>query len=56
LLDDDNLSSIRAGVPNLGYMYPWGYICLSQTVYLLYTRNKLTLRQKMESALIFVQI
>jgi len=24
----------RAGVPNLGYMYPWGYICLSEGVHL----------------------
>jgi len=28
---------------NLGYMYSWGYICLSQGVHLLYSRNKLTL-------------
>jgi len=28
----DQLSSSR--VPNLGYMYPWRYICLSQEVYL----------------------
>jgi len=24
----------RAGVPNLGYMYPQGYICLSEGVHL----------------------
>jgi len=24
----------RAGVPNLGYIYPWGYICLSEGVHL----------------------
>jgi len=24
----------RAGVPNLGEMYPYGYICLSEGVYL----------------------
>jgi len=23
-----------AGVPNLGYMYPWGYICWSEGVHL----------------------
>jgi len=27
-----NFSS--TGVPNLGYMYPWGYICLSEGVHL----------------------
>ena len=26
--------STRAEVPNLGYMYPWGYICLSAGVHL----------------------
>jgi len=34
------------GVPNLRYMYPWGYICLSQEVHLLYNRNKLPLRHE----------
>ena len=34
------------GVPNLGCMYPWGYICLYEGVHLLYSRNKLTLRHK----------
>jgi len=35
-----------ARVPNLGYMYPSdsGYICLSEGVHLLYSRNKLILR------------
>jgi len=28
---------------NLGYMYCWGSICLSQGVHLLHSRNKLTL-------------
>jgi len=27
-------TSTTAGVPNLGYMYPWGYICLSEGVHL----------------------
>jgi len=26
--------SSSTGVPNLGYMYPWGYICLSEGVHL----------------------
>jgi len=26
--------TFRSGVPNLGYMYPQGYICLSKGVYL----------------------
>jgi len=26
----------RTGVPNLGYMYPFGYICLSQGVHYIY--------------------
>ena len=38
--------SSSAGVPNLWYMYPLGCIGLSQGVYLLYSRNKLTLRHK----------
>jgi len=25
---------LMAGVPNLGYMYLWGYICLSKGVHL----------------------
>ena len=29
-------------------MYPLGYICLSEGVYLLYICNKLTLRHKKE--------
>jgi len=41
-----NLGHHRSKVPNLGYMYPLGYICLSERVHLLYSRNKLTLRQK----------
>jgi len=27
------LASARPGVPNQGYMYPWGYICLSEGVH-----------------------
>jgi len=27
----------RPEVPNLGYMYPWGYICLSEGVHLRLT-------------------
>jgi len=26
------MTLVRTGVPNLGYMYPWGYICLSEGV------------------------
>jgi len=26
--------SCTPGVPNLGYMYPWGYICLCEGVHL----------------------
>jgi len=36
----------KAVVPNLGYMYPLGYICLSEGLHLLYSRNKLTMRHK----------
>jgi len=24
----------NAEVPNLGYMYPWGYVCLAEEVHL----------------------
>jgi len=27
-------SDVNADVPKLGYMYPWGYICLSEGVHL----------------------
>jgi len=27
----------RTGVPKLGYMYPWRYICLYEGVHLLYS-------------------
>jgi len=30
----------RAGVPNLGYMYPQGYICLSEGVHLRLAEDK----------------
>ena len=30
----NNLSLSKIEVPNLGYMYPWGYICLSEGVHL----------------------
>jgi len=33
-------------VPDMGYMYPKGYICPSGRPHLLYSRNKLTLRHK----------
>jgi len=29
-----NALYFSSGVPNLGYMYPWGYICLSEGVHL----------------------
>ena len=30
----DFVLSCRPGIPNLGYMYPWVYVCLSEGVHL----------------------
>ena len=34
VINDPQVKPIRAGVPNLGYMYPKGYICPSEGVHL----------------------
>ena len=41
-------SSFRPAVPNLAYMHPQVYICLSEGVYLFSRCNELTLRLKNE--------
>ena len=43
----ESLSS--PGAPNLGYMYPWGYICLSQEVH--QERNEVRWRPGQEASL-----
>ena len=36
----DHRWSTKAGVPNLGYMYPQGHICLSEGVHLRLAEDK----------------
>ena len=43
------------GVPILRHMYLWRYICLTQGIHLLYSRNKLTLRHKIESTKVLLK-